>query len=337
MKNEKNNILVYGLASSGSSAVVDLLREYNSLNIIPDEFDDFRAPGLVADQLCYSNSNFSPNKIDALISNISKKRLIYNIFPIFKWEIVTITGIKSRFKYSTIRLRQLHLLKKLNRKLLSDISLEDKIHLANNWITDVGKINIKNKESIVYNQPIDTGIDDTIWRAVFNPYKLICVYRDPKDQLADIIRRGLISASWDGPYLTVSGANANAIYGRNRKGAIQFHIDAIKKRLEWIDSMKMKLDQDKFLLIDFEGLIYNYDAYISAIEDFIGVSKNNHTQSMKLFNPHKSKENIGIYKNILSNKELDLLTELDSWYKKMLKQNQVTNKCSKIMSAADIY
>ena len=49
---KKCNILIYGILSSGSSALVDLLLEYNNVNVIPGEFDDFRASGLVADQLC---------------------------------------------------------------------------------------------------------------------------------------------------------------------------------------------------------------------------------------------------------------------------------------------
>ena len=336
MKDEKCNILIYGILSSGSSALVDLLLEYNNVNVIPGEFDDFRAPGLVADQLCYDKSVDFSNLIDTLLQNTSKRRLIYNIFPIFKWKMDTITGIKGRFISSLIRIRQLFLLEKLNKELKSNISFEDKIRLANHWISDVGNINNKNKALNVYNQPIEIRNDDHIWRAVFNPCKLICVYRDPKDQLADIVKRGFLSVSFGGPYMTIAGLNSETIYGSNRRGAIKFHIDAMKKRFEWIDAMKEKLDPDKFLLIDFEGLVHNYDLYKSAIEDFIGGIKNNHKDKMKVFNPDISKENIGIYKNILSRDELDSLTEFDHWYKNMVVNNQISTKTSKIMSSSNI-
>jgi hypothetical protein len=115
MGNEKCNILVFGILSSGSSALIDLLSEYNNINVIPGEFDDFRASGLVADQLCYQNRVDFPNMIDTLLENTSKRRLIYNIFPFFKWEKYTLTGIKSRFNSSSLRIRQLSLLGKLNK------------------------------------------------------------------------------------------------------------------------------------------------------------------------------------------------------------------------------
>lgn len=324
MENEKCNILIVGILSSGSSALVDLLSEYNNVNLIPREFDDFRATGLVADQLSYQQSIDFPNMIDTVIRSTSKKSLIYNIFPIFKLQIHTITQIKKRYNYSTTRLRQLLLLEKLNLKLKSNTTFEEKIKHANNWIKEIGNTNFKNKKFVVYNQPLETGIEKDIWTAVFDPYKLICVIRDPKDQLADIIRRGYLSASYGAPFMTIAGVNSEVIYGRNRKGAFKFHLDAIKKRMDWIDSMKKKLDPDKFLLLDFEGLVYNYEMYKSAMEDFIGDMKGHHTFKNKFFNPKKSKENTGIYKNILTEDEIEQLIELDTWYKRTVENNRVT-------------
>lgn len=323
MKKIKSNILIYGTLSSGSSAVFDLLLEYDNINAIPGEFDDFRAPGLVADQLSYHQRIDFPNKINELTKFKSIVNLAYGVFPVFNWRLHTITGIKSRLFYFMIRIKQINLLKKLNQKLKSNISFEYKIHYTNNWISDIGKINIKDKEFILYNQPIEIGNDDNIWQLAFNPYKLICVYRDPKDQLADIIKRGLLYDSFVGPYMTIAGANIEAIYGRDRKGAINFHIDAIKKRMEWLDTLKKELDPDKFLLIDFEGLVNNYDTYKSVIENFIGDLKNNHTHKKKFFNPAISLKNIGIYKNHISQSELDLLTELDASYNNTIKNNQI--------------
>lgn len=316
MKNAKCNILIVGILSSGSSALVDLLSEYDNVNLIPREFDDFRATGLVADQLSYQQSIDFPNMIDTVIRSKSKKSLIYNIFPIFNLRINTITQLKNRYNYSTTRLKQLLLLEKLNLKLKSDTTFEEKIKHANNWINEIGNINSKNKKFVVYNQPLETEIDKDIWTAVFDPYKLICVIRDPKDQMADIIKRGYLSASYGAPYMTISGLNSEIIYGRNRKGAFKFHVDAIKKRMEWIDLMKKKLDSDKFLLLDFEGLVNNYGVYKSVIEDFIGDMKGHQTFKNKFFNPEKSKGNIKIYENTLTDEELEQLIELDSWYKR---------------------
>lgn len=322
-KKHEINILVMGLLSSGSSAVVDMLSEYDNFNIIPEEFNDFRASRMVADQLTHQQSVDFPNIIDLVIRNKSKKRLIYNIFPFLNFNLRTLTNIRSRYQSSYLQIKQLNLLKKLNHRLKSDISFEEKTVYANNWIKDIGRINLKGKQFIVFNQPIEIGIDDQIWRAVFKPFKLICVYRNPKDQMADIIQRGFLSASYDAPKMTVPGVNVESIYGRDRMGAFKFHLDALKKRMEWVDFIKTKLSKEEFLLIDFEGLVNNYAEYKMVIEKFIGDENLNHIYPGKYFDPTKSKKNIGIYKNILKDEELRLLKEFDFWYNKTIIQHQI--------------
>lgn len=315
----KSNILVFGLLSTGSSALVDLLREYDNISIIPGEFDDFRAPGLVADQLSLHQSIDFPNKIDQLAPFWKKIRLIYSIAPIFKLKIHSFKGIRGRFKFVRLRIKQLDLLKKLNRKLKTEIAFEDKIRYANNWIQDTS--NIQNTELVVYNQPLLTGVDTKIWKEVFYPCKLICVYRDPKDQLADIIKQGRLYLPYGAPYVNIAGVIIETIYGRNRKGAINVHIDAMRKRLEWVDSFRKELDPDKFLLIDFEGLVNNYDTYKSIIENFIGGIKSHHKDRKAYFDPLNAKKSIGIYKEYLTSIELECLTELEIWHKDMIKNN----------------
>jgi len=331
MRKELSNILICGLVSTGSSALVDLLREYNNMNHIPGEFDDFRAPGLVADQLSHPQSVEFINEIEKLTNLDLRSRIkwIYNVLPIFtifKWEIKKIRGIRGRFRLLLTRNRQLNLLKKLNIKLYSDISFKDKIRYANQWIADVGGINLNNNEFVVYNQPIHLVIDTCIWKEVFHPWKLICVYRDPKDQLAEIIKNGYFYAPYGAPYVNHGGAVLETIYGRSRKGAMNFHIDALRKRFEWIDFMKKEFDSDQFLLIDFEGLVNNYDEYKSIIENFIGGIKPHHKNVKSYFDPINAKKSIGIYKEYLNGNEIESLKELENWYKNMIKSNLIIQK-----------
>lgn len=323
MNKLKINILVIGLLKTGSSALIDLLREYDNINLIPGEFDDFRAPGLVADQLSYQQSVDFINKIEVLIESKQKLLLIYNILPIYSKGIHSTIGIRGRFVSSLIRIRQLRLLKKLNIKLSSNISFDDKIRHANKWITEIGLIYNKDKEFILYNQPLEIVNNTGIWSKVFHPWKLVIVYREPKDQLADIIKNGYLYEPYGAPFINFGGVTLETIYGRSREGAITFHIDAIRKRLEWLDSLKKELDADKFLLIDFEGLVNNYDAYKTAIENFIGNLKPHHKNQKLHFDPMNAKKSINIYKEYLSNKEIESLKELENWYKNMINRNQV--------------
>lgn len=328
MKKDKTNILVVGLLSTGSSAIVDFLREYDDIHIIQNEFNDFRAPGLVADQLDNQQDNEFLNEIGKITSLKSRIRLIYGIFPILKWEIRTITELKHRFKFNLLRIKQLNALKRLNEKLVSAISVEDKIRQANLWIREVGRLNNSNKEFVLFDQPLLSAINTSVWKKVFNPFKLIVVYRDPKDQLAEIIKKGILYAPYGSPYVNYGGVALETIFGRNRKSAITIHIEAIKKRFEWINILRNELDDDSLLLVDFEGLIDNYSEYKIAIESFIGIKNQNISKNKVHFDPVNAIESIGIYTKYLKEDELQLLSGLEKWYSITIQKNQILNKSS---------
>lgn len=231
MVKEKTNIIIVGLLKTGSSALIDMLREYDNMNLIPGEFDDFRGPGLVSDQLNDQKSNVPFYDISKLTNLRSKLRKIYEVYPISHWDLKTLKEIRSRFNSSIFRIKQLDLLKVLNKKLSANISVQEKIKFANQWITDTGNINNINHEFVLYNNALDVVNDIHIWKEVFNPWKLIIVYRDPRDQLADIVKNEYLYAPYGSPHMNFGGVTLETLYGRNRKGAINFHIDAIKKKI----------------------------------------------------------------------------------------------------------
>lgn len=321
---ERCNILIFGTLSSGSSALHNLLKEYDNIGYFHNEFDDFRAPGLVADQLCEVSSINFPNEIDKLLrfSNLIKRliyksliwKIVFDCIPRKYWGIDYNIKILDILKIKLIDLYKLYFLDQLNKSLKSKISFEEKIQISNKWIQNINNIFSLDKDYVLYDQPILTATDIDTWTTVFNSYKLIIVYRDPKDQIADIIKSGKLFATYRTPYMTLAVDNLEAIYGRDKKGAMRFHIDAIKNRLKWIDYLERILDKDRLLLIDFEGFVNNYDDYKSKVEDFIGVTKANHKFKNKFFHPIKSMENIGIYNKYLSKDELKDLSDLDVWY-----------------------
>ncbi len=323
MRKAKTHILVVGLLSTGSSAVIDMLREYDDIHVVPNEFNDFRAPGLVADQLCNHKENGFLNDIGKLTTLKSTVKLIYGIFPILRWKINTITGIRSRFNSNSLRIKQLKALKKLNVQLVSGISAEEKIRHANQWIKEIGNINNRNKEFVLFDQPLLTAIDTKIWKEVFYPFKLIVVFRNPKDQLAEIVKKGTLYAPYGAPNVNYGGVALETIYGRNKKAAMTIHIEAIRKRFEWIDSLQYDLDKQNLLLVDFEGFINDYDKYKTVIRNFIGNQEKNQTKSKLYFDPKNAKENIGIYKNHLNKDEIETLNDLGNWYSTTIRKNQV--------------
>ncbi len=318
------SILVVGMLSSGSSALIDLLREYENIHVIPGEFNDFRAPGLVADQLSLEQSSEFKNEISNQTKLKIRLHLIYHIFPFLSFNLSLLKGINMRFEYTLTRLKQISLLKQLNLKLTSDISFNDKIQWSSKWISEVGKIRNNNKEYVVFNQPLLTVNNTNIWKKVFHPFKLIIVYRNPKDQLAELIKNGKIYETY-AANMTLGGVTLETIYGRNRQGAIDFHIEAIQKRYEWIETLKNELSNDNLLLVDFEGLIKNYEEYKSAIENFIGDIKSDKRSEKLYFDPEKAGKSLDIYPHILNDSEKVKLKDLESWYAKTIASNPVIN------------
>lgn len=335
MQKERCNLLIKGSFSSGSSAVVDLLREYKNINVFDWEFNDFRAPGLVADQLSLDSSRDYPNRIDEItkIKNFGW-RLFFNFMPKKFWEkewgFPVFKFLKSKNKIK--RFNQIHFLKDFNKILKSGISFEEKINHSNEWISRIGNINSINKDYVLFNQPIDTNSDIETWTRVFNPFKLICVYRDPKDQLAELIKRNILFSSFNSPRMTPTGVNILAIYGRDRKGMLKFLIEAFKKRMEDYDRLENLLGPEKILVIDFEGLVNHYNKYKSHIENFLGINESNHILQRKFFNPEVSKNNIGLFSNFLDKDEIKELSGLEEWYLKRLNQQKLEIKVQNLNS-----
>ena len=331
MFKERTNILIMGTLASGASALVDMLKEYENVNVLPDEFVSYRRPGFVADQLSYNSSLDYPSVIDGEITFENYKwELIYKSSI---WKLFSAKGLKNAwdkewghpklkaYKNSLISLYHIFFLKELNKSLRSDISFEEKIRLSSEWIHKIGNVYPSANDFILYNQPLHPWFDTEIWTKVFSPFKLIYVLRDPKDQLAEMIRREIVFSPFRDAQISYGQFNIVSIYGNDRKGRIRFVMDALKKRLEILDQWVEKLGPEQLLLIDFEGLSKNYDSYKSEIENFLGLRKDKHKFAKKYFDPDIAmKKGIGIFKDYLSAEELEDLSDLEAWYNNKFKK-----------------
>jgi hypothetical protein len=328
VKKNRTNILIIGTLASGSSALVDMLREYENINVLPREFDNFRRPGFVADQLSDRTSMDYPNVIDKNVKFVNNKWKffyqsgLWNYFfsPHFRsiWE--KDWGKLEKYKKCLITLKQIDLLKKLSEKLNSDASYDEKIQFSNEWIQEIGNIYSSSYDFTLFNQALFPWIDLDIWTRVFEPFKLICVYRDPKDQLAEMIRRDIAFSPFRNTQLSYGQFNIMSIYGNDRKGRLKFLTDALKNRIETIDHWQKKLNPDQFMLIDFDGMVINYDDYKAEIEKFLGINEENHRDKKMHLNPDVALQNsIGIYKQYLTEDEVRNLSGLEDWYNQKIR------------------
>ncbi len=319
-----------GTLATGSSALVDMLSEYDNINYLPYEFNDFRKPGFVSDQLSYESSLSYPNVIDKEIQFVNSRwRMIYksSIWKLLTpgmlekiWETDFQNKKLRAYKNSLIELFQVVFLKELNRSLKSDIPYSKKIELSNKWIHQIGSTYPSYYDFTLFNQALHPWSDVNIWTKVFRPFKLIVVYRNPKDQMAEMVRREIIFSPFRSSKLSYGQFNIISIYGNDRKGRMKFLIDALSNRIEKIDKWLDVLEPDQVLFVDFEGLINKYDVYKTRIEQFLGISSDRHKFKKKYFNPEKAKQRcIGIWENYLSKEEIEELTALEVWYSSKVK------------------
>lgn len=334
MIKERTNLLVMGTLASGSSALIDMLYEYENINVLRYEFNDFRRPGFVSDQLSYDSSIDYPNVIDKKIKftndrwKMIYKSSVWKLIPgktlDYIWEKDFRNKKLKAYKNSLTELFQIVFLKDLSESLKSGISFAEKIEIANKWIRRVGSIFPSRYDFTLFNQPLHPWSDPEIWTRVFTPFKLICVYRDPKDQLAEMIRRDIAFSPFRCSQLSYGQFNITSIYGNDRKGRLKFLTDALSRRLEKIDEWLKVIEPDKILFVDFEGLANNYDFYETRIEQFIGNIDGKHKFKKKYYNPEVAKKNsIGIYKNYLNEDELKDLSSLEAWYNNKLKSGGI--------------
>lgn len=288
------NILLCGLLWSGSGAVLDLLKEYSGNVVLPNEFDEFRRPGMIADHLDGRISDYYPSLINEYVQNR-------------RAQLAQLGSGALPFNIKLIEFKRLTLLENL-KKNITDKEQDEQIELVKQWVNDYKHL-YANDGRLVIDQPILIGQHKKIWPKVFDPFKLIIVYRDPLDQMAEIMRQGHLFYHMRSPTAD--------IYGGDRSGAVEFQIDTLKSRYKHVQSIVEQHGEDKVLLLKFENVVRNYDAIKSQIEAFLGLDPSSHSSPKKHFEPMKSINNIGIYNKYLTEEEILKLEDFKQWASKM--------------------
>ena len=299
--NFKCNVMVVGLYFSGSSAVTDLLQEYEGVGVVPGEFDDFRRVGMVGDHiqgkigddyLC-NISNVKHNMGNWIPRYCNSKANIKNIIKY----LITITPLKSIYKkglYEKLSIR-LGLLDEVNKALLKSGSKKQKLDAGKKWLSKVSALYAGSKPYTLFDQPIFLNAHKDVWPEMFDPFKLIVVYRDPRDQIAQLIKQKILFFDMETPTRSLI-----EIYGDDRLGAIRFELDALQARFRNAVSLQKTHGKDKVKIISFESLVTNYDKEKEGIEKFLELAPGSHIKKKQFLNPAVSCKNIGLYKNYLT-------------------------------------
>lgn len=297
------NILVCGLLWSGSSAVVDLLKEYECVGLMDGEFDEFRRPGKVGDHLAGLISEYYPSTLEVNKTTWIKRALKKQIKAMARLTI-------DRPPKCLIKdWRELSALDQLVDDLRdSKQGEQQRINAARLWLSRLKDLHAKEKDYFVLDQPILWGQHFNIWPKIMDPFKMVVVIRDPRDQLAETIRKNHLFLHFRSPEAD--------IYGGGRKGAVKYFIHTLRCRIEHFQKIRESLGEGKIFTVKFEDLAQNPDSATLNIERFLGMNNSCSRISHSHFEPWKSRNNIGIYEEYLTESECgDLGGLLDAYEK----------------------
>lgn len=308
-----NNILVCGLYFSGSSALTDLLSEYEGVTKIPGEFDDIRRAGMLGDHALGKINSNNPDRVDAACNDFwyptfYNPTIGYYIKQVIKRLVFNtlLSKIYKRGRYSSKK-KRLRLLKEARGKIIKKASLDDNVEILKNYVDDVSALYRNKKDSFnLFDQPLFLNCHKELWPRVYDPFKLLIVYRDPRDQIAQLIKSNLLFFDIETPTRGLV-----EIYGNSREGAIRYEIDTLKARYSNAIKLQELIGKEKVKFVKFESLVLDYSNEKKNIEVFLGLDSCKHSKKQQNFIPDNSSKNIGIYKDYLSKEELALFSDLN--------------------------
>ena len=292
-------VSVQGFGFSGSGAVVDLLREYDSCQVLGGyddesgevnnedkfgEFDFLRHSGGLYDierHLGYNNIFINDGVINRFIKMVYFSSIFRNypeshaIFFDFLNRITDFELLNLRGRYYNPNL-YLHD-EKSSIFFLKEMTEEDYRRICRNCLNALfGLFHNKSKSVLVADQMCcDMEFDIERDKSYFNNLKTIIVYRDPRDVYTYAVSKNVV---W------IAHKNVNNF-------------------IRWYNNMlrKFVLTGSDALLVRFEDLLTNYDITVRQIEEYVGLKK--HKYKYRNFNPDISKKNIGIWRNSMLNRE----------------------------------
>lgn len=311
--NEYTVIIVGGFGVSGSSAVVDLLREFDTFQDFGNEFRLLVDPDGIMNLEDALVNSWTPYQSDIAIKRFT--RLIgwlnnKNSYPYFnvdhsqalgdQFERLSNEYVNSlvSFTYNGMWLGIRDRLYVVGRRMNNRIFGKDlfrfhkPIHVA--FLQGERFISITRT---YLDQLINSCIDDTVKNVIidegfaslnpsrilnyFDSAKMIIIHRDPRDTYVDAMKSKFEFVPRD--------------------------VDCFVKWYEYmqIQSERMTCDDNQIMRIQFEDLALGYEKTLKEIVSFLGIDDLNHTRKKVHFDPGVSIRNIGLWKMHENQEEIE--------------------------------
>ena len=294
-------VSVQGFGYSGSGAVIDLLREYDTLQVlgyvdiegtktdVSNKFEEINilrvAGGLFEIEKYLGSDNIYQN--DALLHrliNLFEKSSLYQALPMsqnYFYEFIrriSRTFVNSGFGQTYNR----HInYKGINDVLiLEDMSIKSFRNLCKEFLYSIFSLIHRdpNMSVLVLDQFVnDREFNMERYLEYVPNLKMITVYRDPRDIYA---------------------------YAKKEVGGWIPHT-SVEEFIQWYNviTKKFNMKTDKYHVVQFERLINDYDNVVSSIEQYIGLNSSLHKRMGTCLDVSCSRKNICLWKQ--NNKETD--------------------------------
>jgi len=325
---DKQFFLVLGYGWSGSSAVVDLLKEYSvnieadvEFRIIKDPYgitdlynsliikgDPLNYDTAIKDFLWYAEKlNYTPSRISAGLGYerffgkdfILATREYINNLTDFQYDSYWWMFDFKKPQWKLIIDRTLHKLSIKdddNRMYFSSINEKDFIAFSQLYIERLfDSFFQKGIKNVILDQGI-SALNCVQEMQYFENPKVVIIDRDPRDIYTDLCM-------------------GNYLIGKELSSSHD-----VMRYVNWHKTYRKNYEQLKnhanIILMNFEDIILDYDRSLNKLETFLGLEPEQHIDKFKYLKPEVSRNNIGIWKNYLSDAEIRVFDEyLKDYYR----------------------
>lgn len=317
--NTKHNlVLIEGLGFSGSGAVLDLLREVDGCYVLPTELRLINDPdgilsleSAIVDNWTVFQGDMAIKRFRKLCKNLSNKytspystldhtKIFSKYFlPVVDKYLDKLTllefnglwyGNDSLLRRKLIGRRFVGRNKFTTRKMYvaKNIERDEFLIYTDEFLSELASLYIGDKRAGLFVIDGDYSVlNAKRVMSYFPKGKIILVIRDPRDILATV-RNGF-------------GAFMPEEFNKN----INWQLSLYKR---WCESVKV-IPNDKFKVVHFEDLVIKYEIIKKEIFSFLEIDEKLHLKKQSIFDPSDSVKNIGIWKDVLSKREMSIIEQ----------------------------
>ncbi len=329
---------VSGVGSSGKSAVVDFLREFDNFWVprFDFEFDLFRVPHGILDLKLALTEHYSPIRSNHAVNKFQEILTLMGNEPNSPGNFLKSTGhrYQSRFNNQFITHAQKYIesfivcsykaawpydniyisnVKRATKRILNRLGMRLQLR-SEVKVIDGNEFDKKTKHFIdsLYNEIISPKIDFIVLNNGFEPFNpvpfldmvsgstSIAVIRDPRDMYVS----GMSAHKLD---KNDEALQADENDGLNKSFLGSDDLRVFIQRYKTLMKKIYKGDDSRFLVFHLEDLILNYESCTEKIMQFLDLKKENHANPQKYFDPNRSAKNLGAYKKYSKQEEIKVI------------------------------